>query len=330
MTRIGINPARGVVSAYHPAKVTVAVLTYIPHLEGYFQNKFDVLRLVLASIQAHTVVDHDLLVFDNGSCREVVDYLQGLSQNGKIDYLILSSRNLGKIGAFKLLFNAAPGEIVAYADDDILFFPGWLEAALEIMNTYPMVGMVSGIPVRDSSSRARKSLMTWIESQPIGLEVAHDGEIPDEWEIDWAISTGRDPAKHLQSLGKKSGLCLSWQGVEAFGSASHFQFVSPKNVIQYSLPDQWSGKLMGAMVELDEAVDINGYLRLSTLRRYVRHIGNTLSDEMVKEAKKLGLQVNRARKPINKDRHWLLQIPGTGRILKFIYGWLFTVLNRGG
>ena len=37
---------------------------------------------------------------------------------GKIQYLLLSNRNIGKLGALKVIYNAAPGETVAYSDDD--------------------------------------------------------------------------------------------------------------------------------------------------------------------------------------------------------------------
>ena len=76
MTRIGINPARGVVSDYRPPSVTVAVLTYIPDLSGYFEHRLQVLQMVFASLHAFTTPPHDLMVFDNGSCPPVVDYLR--------------------------------------------------------------------------------------------------------------------------------------------------------------------------------------------------------------------------------------------------------------
>ena len=75
MTRIGINPARGKLSGYQPARVTVAVLTYLPDLSGYFESRLQVLQLVFASLLAHTSLPYDLLVFDNGSCQSAVDYL---------------------------------------------------------------------------------------------------------------------------------------------------------------------------------------------------------------------------------------------------------------
>jgi len=65
----------------------------------------------------------------------VVDYLKELRDKGKIQYLILSSRNIGKMGALQIAFRAAPGEIIAYSDDDVFFLPGWLERHLEVLET---------------------------------------------------------------------------------------------------------------------------------------------------------------------------------------------------
>ncbi|MCJ7534104.1 MAG: glycosyltransferase family A protein [Anaerolineales bacterium] len=328
MARIGINPARGKISNYRPAKVTIALLIYIPHLEGYFQNRLDILRLALASVLANTELPFDLMVFDNGSCKEVVDYLMEMQDSGRIDYLLLSDRNIGKIGAFKILFRAVPGEIVAYADDDIFFYPGWIEAQLEILENFPQVGMVSGVPIRDASDRSRKSLLKWIEDGEPGLQLDTEYSIPDKWEMDWAESVGRDPAVHMQKIQDQKDLILTFKGVDAFGSASHFQFVTPKDVIVKALPDIWGGNLMGEMMELDQAIDALGYLRLSTVDRYTQHLGNILTPNMVNEAHELGLQFERKIQIRRKRKHWLLHIPGGGKILSRIYNHLFRILNN--
>ena len=327
MTRIGINPARGKDSSYRPSRVSVAMITYVPHLSGYFEHRLQVLQMAITSLTTNTPQPYDLFVFDNGSCQPVIDYLQQLRDSGVVDYLLLSKRNIGKIGAFKVLFNAAPGEIIAYSDDDIFFYPGWLEAHLEIMGTFPEVGMVSGIPVRDNAERARNSLMQFIDSNPDGLSVSLDKNIPDEWETDWALSTGRDPQSHIEKIRNEQFITLSYKGVEAFGSASHFQFVSPKQALVEALPDEWSGKLMGKMVELDEAIDQLGYLRLSTVDRYVRHIGNSLSPDVVEDARSLGIQLSADIRSIRNSRHWLLRVPGGGRVLRAIYNRIFQILH---
>ena len=329
MTRIGINPARGKRSVYRPARVTVAVLAWIPSLDGYFRHRFDVLKLTLNSLLAYTSLPRDVMVMDNGSCPEVVDYLKDLHQQGAIDYLLLSRCNMGKIGAFQVLFHAAPGEIVAYSDDDILFYPGWLEAHLQIIDTYPRVGMVSGIPVRDASNRARQSLMKWVSKHPEGLEHLEDYPLPDAWEEDWALSTGRDPQAHLADIRDQQEWVLRYRGVMAYGSASHFQFVAPKAILQQALPGAWSGDLMGRMVELDEAVDRLGYLRLSTTERYTRHIGNAISADLAEEIREMGLAVSPEISSLKQKRHWLLRVPGSGRFLRWLYDQLFVILHQG-
>jgi glycosyltransferase involved in cell wall biosynthesis len=341
MTRIGINPARGKVTDRLPAPVTVAVLTYLPNLAGYFEQRLEVLKLVLASLKAYTKPYHELYVFDNGSCESVVDYLVQLRQAGQIDCLLLFQRNLGKIDALRILFNAAPGEVIAYNDDDILFYPGWLEAHLEVLRLFPQAGMVSGVPVRNAAGHARKSLERLVKQGVPGLSVSQERRIPDDWEADWAASTGRNPQAHLQTTRAQTDLVLRLQKpdgqgfCEAIGAANHFQFVAPKEVILQALPDKWTGKLMGSMIELDEAIDNLGYLRLSTAKRYTRHLGNSLSESVRREANELGLPLGTSpqtvsSKPIARGRkkHWLLRIPGSRKVIVALYNRLFDILYR--
>jgi glycosyltransferase involved in cell wall biosynthesis len=328
MARIGMNPARGKRTSYRPARVTVGLITYIPHLDGYFQNRLDILRLTLASVLANTSLPFDLMICDNGSCKEVVEYLKEMQDSEKIDYLILSNSNIGKIGALSILLRAAPGGIVAYSDDDILFYPGWIEAHMEILDTYPRVGMVSGVPVRDASHRSRDSLLAWIKDGGPGIHTNTEYSIPDKWEVDWAESVGRDPDIHIRNIQDQKDLVIKYKDVAAFGSASHFQFVSPKDVIVKALPDLWEGKLMGEMMELDQAIDALGYLRLSTVNRYTRHIGNSLNPNLLNEANKLGLNIERKTQIGRKRKHWLLRFPGGRRFILKIYNNLFRILNN--
>jgi hypothetical protein len=268
--------------------------------------------------------------------------LRQLQEAGQIDYLMLSQRNIGKIGALRLLFEAAPGEVIAYNDDDILFYPGWLEACLQILDAFPKAGMVSAVPVRNASRHACLSLERFAQSDTPGLSAALERRIPDEWETDWALSTGRDPQAHLQATRDWSDLVFKLEkpggstSCEAIGSANHFQFVAPKDAILGALPVEWSGKLMGAMIEMDEAMDSRGYLRLSTVSRYARHLGNALDAQALAEARKLGLypyeaeaspaapaHTGRARR-----RHPLLRLPGGRHVLIAIYKRIFDILYR--
>ena len=57
-----------------------------------------VLDACLDSIQANSDVPYDLLVFDNGSCLEIKSHLLDRLQEGRIQYLWLSEKNLARKG----------------------------------------------------------------------------------------------------------------------------------------------------------------------------------------------------------------------------------------
>lgn len=322
-----MNPARNKSISYVPSRVTAAMVTYIPNLEGYFAHRLDVLKLSLESLIHSLDGERDIMILNNGSCQEVNEYLESQLQNGRIDYVIHSQRNLGVIGAFKVLFNAIPGEIVAYSDDDVIYYPGWLQAHLRIIETFPQVGMVSGAPVGYSSEHALLAVSEFIKTSGVSLDVLEKPRNLD-WESSWAESTGRVVDDHLVDCKSTPNIHLVLKGVEAVQSAKHFQFVTPKAVITKALSSDWSGSLMDGLVSLDEAVDNLGYLRLSTPTRYTRHIGNALNQTTVEEAKNMQLPVAGEVKNIQEYEHWLLRIPGSGRILWPLYRWLFKVLHK--
>jgi hypothetical protein len=322
-----MNPARNKSISYKPSRVTAAMVSYIPNLEGYFQHRLDVLKLSLESLIQSLDQTCDIMIFNNGSCHEVVEYLDNQLRAGKINYLIHSRINLGVIGAFKVLFNAAPGEIIAYSDDDVLYYPGWLDAHLQIISTFPQVGMVSGAPVGYSSEHALSAVDNFIQNDAESLEVS---ELPrnEQWESSWAESTGRSIEEHLLACKDTPHLQLTFRGVDAIQGAKHFQFVTPKEIISQALASDWTGSLMDGLVSLDEAIDSLGYLRLTTPTRFARHIGNALTLETIEEATTLKIPLSGEAQDIQEHVHWLLRIPGSGRILWPLYRWLFRVLHK--
>lgn len=327
MTRFGMNPARNKNISYSPSRVTAAMMTYIPNLEGYFTHRLDVLKLSLDSLIHSVAGQADIMILNNGSCAQVREYLDRQLESGKIGYLLHSRRNLGVIGGFKILFNAAPGEIIAYSDDDVLYYPGWMEAHLNILDTFPKAGMISGAPVGYSSEHAVMAVEDFISSNPPGLTIQEKPRV-EAWEKSWAVSTGRPVSEHLQTVLDTPNKHLVYQGVEAVQSAKHFQFVTPKKVICEAFSPNWSGSLMDGLVTLDESVDKSGYLRLTTPQRFSRHIGNTVSADIQQEAQKLGLKTTGEIPDVQDHEYWILKIPGSGRVLWPMYRWLFKVLHK--
>jgi glycosyltransferase involved in cell wall biosynthesis len=329
MARVGVNPARDRRTPYRPANITLAVLVHIPALAGYHQYRLDILKLCLGSLIHNTPGPYDLLVFDNRSCEAVRDYLISLRERGLIQYLILAGENIGKIGAFRVMFRAAPGELVAYSDDDVFFYPGWLQAHLRILERFPRVGVVSGTPLRGRFDQPIRSNMAFAEENEDAW-IDKGKFIPDEWEIDFAATTGRDPEHWLEESRGREEIRLHYRNEVVYATANHFQFLALREAIVRALPEEWSGRLMREMRQLDEAVDELGYLRLTTLERSVRHMGNVPGPELIEEAASLGVRLPEEvdLEPARGWRHWIVRIPGARRVLQGLYNQLFWILNR--
>jgi len=296
MPRIGQNPSRGKILDYSPARTTVAVLVYAPHQAGYFQDRLDVTRMTIESILANTREPFDLLVFDNGSCPEMVTYLQYLYENGVIDYLLLSKRNIGKLNALRIIIDTAPGEIIAYTDDDVFHLPGWLGAHLEIIDTYPKVGAVTGFYIRQRVVMSSDSTVAFADQPEI--ETQRGQLMPRKWEQEYINNSGRTWEGYQAEVAGVDDIIVKFKGLDAWVSAHHFQMVCPKAVVQEildeMLPGGWSDRLMGRMVEMDDRMDEKGYLRLCTREQTVRLMGNAISKEVADLAERYGLQVHAA------------------------------------
>ena len=119
--RTGQNPSKSGIPAYKPKQIGIALLVYIPFLDGYFKHSLEILRFQIASLYENTKHQFDLLVFDNGSCSEVINTLSDLHDDRQIEWLVLSKHNLGKVGAWNWIFGSMPNELICYADSDVLF-----------------------------------------------------------------------------------------------------------------------------------------------------------------------------------------------------------------
>ena len=315
--RQGSNPYKGGLEpAYTPKDVTVAILAFIPHLSGYFESKFDILKITLASILKNTEVPFDLLVFDNGSCQEVVNYLMDLKKRGVIQYLILSANNLGTLGAYNVIFSAAPGRYVAYSDDDILFHPGWLSAQLRIFQGFPGTGMVSGLPTWHQFGRHNKSTMAMTHADS-SITVRRSKEWPMEWAQLYAESTGRPLEVYLRDCADAEVVMLEHEGVRAYASCTHCQFVVLESAVASILPLETEGKAIPDMERLfDERLDEAGCVRLSTVKPYVEHMGNVLSPRIQELVGRYGLFED----SIVTDRQWSPYAPP--RLLQPILRWV--------
>jgi glycosyltransferase involved in cell wall biosynthesis len=301
--RKGQNPAKFVKDVPKPQRITVAVLNYIPFLSGFYAEALEVLKVSLASMRVDPGLPFDLMIFDNGSCPEVRDYLVAEKEAGRIQYLILSEKNMGKGGAWNIILAGAPGEIIAYSDSDILYYPGWLSRSVELLETFPKVGMVTARPFRTNpefhtSTRewaAQKATLEegqfipwetfWEFNRSLGQDEAENRKVYAET-MDWKITlsaggrvggsaeTGLDTS--LTNTVRDYSTLDQSRHIEtkAFAGASHWQFVAYKSTLAQFLPFEMD-KPMGQVKQLDQRMNAAGYLRLMVSDPLVMNLSNT-------------------------------------------------------
>lgn len=269
--RAGQNPAKYVKTVAKPERITVAVLNYIPFVSGFYEHIPEVLKACLASLQAAVDVPFDLMVFDNGSCAEVRDLLHDEFSRGTIQYLILSEKNLGKGGAWNMIFGGAPGEIIAYTDNDVLFSKGWLSRSLELLETYPNVGMVTARPIRTDPSWNTRTV-EWAEAEPT-VRVERGQLVPRDILLEFDRSLGKE-AEFEAFYTSTSDIRLTHRNVQAYVGASHWQFLARKDVLIRYLPFQMD-RPMQQVSRLDLRMNEDGYLRLMVTDPLVANMSNT-------------------------------------------------------
>ena len=271
--RVGQNPAKYVKDVARPAKVTVAVLNYIPFLSGFYSETLDVLKVCLKTLRDNTNIPFDLMVFDNGSCPEVKEFLMSEQAEGRIQYLLLSEKNLGKGGAWNMILSGSPGEIIAYTDSDALFYEGWLEKGLELLETFPNVGMVTSRPFRTKEEYITSTLAWGKQTPEVTVETGNF--IPFEVFREFDLSLGQTEEEIQQHYDATTDYRLTYRGKSAIAGASHWQFIAKKEALAKFLPFDMD-RPMGQVKQLDQRMNEAGYLRLMPTEPLAMNMSNTL------------------------------------------------------
>ena len=315
--RKGQNPAKFVKDVARPERITVALLNYIPFLSGFYAETLDVLKVSLESMRRDAGLPFDLMVFDNGSCPEVREFLVKEKEEGRIQYLVLSEKNVGKGGAWNMMLAGAPGEIIAYTDSDVLFSPKWLSRSVEILETFPNVGMVTARPFRTPPEFYESTLKWARDAEHATLE---EGQfIPWETFLEFNLSLGQTEEENKRVYAETKDWRLTYKGVTAIAGASHWQFTAYKSTLQQFLPFEMD-KPMGQVRQLDKRMNDSGLLRLMVSDPLAMNMSNTLG-YLRGELKDSGKERRKRKAGLGKR---LLEIGFIKKILLAVYNKIFT------
>lgn len=271
--RVGTNPNRSA-GADQWTDIILSVVTHLPNTEGYHSKRLEVIQLCLESMRAGAGGDYTVIIWDNGSCKELRDWLQN---EYKPDVLILAS-NMGKTLAREAVARMLPPEkILTYSDDDIYYYPNWLQPQLKLLKHYPNVASVTGYPVRTAF---RWGVENTVKRMSERGKITKGRFIPDEWERDFCVSIGREYEWHKQYTANDIDILCDYSGVNAYLTSHHCQFIAQAGTLAKA--SKLDGQAMGDEKPFDLALDKLGN-RLATTQRLTRHIGNVIDEELRKE-----------------------------------------------
>lgn len=275
--RTEMNPNRQAKADGFAPYVASAVV-HLPNFEGYHKERFEVVKTSLLTMRENAGLNCQTLIWDNGSCAEFRDWLM---DEYKPNFAILGANvglSSGRAGILNML---PPKTIVAVADDDMYYYPNWYKAQVELYHAFPNVGQVSGYPVRTQMRWGNNFTKQWGMTR---ARMETGRFIPEEWDRDFCTSIGRDYQWHVEYTKNDKDYRITYQGKQAYAVAHHCQFVCEAGKIAPFV--RFTSEAMSDDKIFDNAVDGAGYLRLTTIDRYVRHIGNVLDAELKPKRKR--------------------------------------------
>lgn len=271
--RVGQNPNR-IASAKSYRPLIFAIVTHLPNFLGYHSQRMAVVQTCIRSMTANADREHTLIIWDNGSCRELKDWIRDAAKPD----VFIESFNIGKTAARSSIARMIPPDhTVCYSDDDMYFTPGWLAPQLDLLEHFPNVAAVTGYPVRTAFRWGVDKTVKWAKKN---AEVEYGRFIPEAWERDFCDSIGREWSLHKENSAGDKDVRITYNGVQAYATAHHCQFIAPSETL--AKVAAWDGKAMGDEKVLDVALDKQG-LRLATTERLTRHIGNVLDNKLMDE-----------------------------------------------
>jgi hypothetical protein len=271
--RIGHNPEQHKdTEIRYSHKVVMPV--YIPHLNDYFAEALDVLRVSLESLRNTVHAATTITVVANACCQEVRQELIGNSNRGEIQQLVLNDDNLGKVDSIMNVVRGSYEPLITLTDSDVLFEPNWQHLVEKVFLGFPQAGMVSPCPI--------PAIWNFCDFNTLLFGISHFkldvGEFLHQDELCiLQSSVGREMYANCRTLLKRQFSLINGS-TRAILGAGHFVATFRRDVFRFA-PDEPSRKKVGGRSEnkyFDLPVERAGLLRLATPEVLAHHMGNRL------------------------------------------------------
>ena len=250
-----------------PEVPVVCVLTHLPDRGEYHKDRWDIVMASLTLARQNAGIDHHLLVWDNGSSPEFVAWLQAFDP----DTLILS-KNVGVANALRRVLGMFIDSVVSWCNDDLIYYPNWLQPQIDILKHFPNCATVSGCVTRFYTNKADNKTVEWARDNAKISTI----NTPTQWDIQHGASVGK---KNVANMFVNTKIRhIEYNGVKALIGGNHCQMTCDPKML-WPLVPRTDAYMLPLFQTLDMGINDKEYLRLMTTDRMTRHIGNVMSDE---------------------------------------------------
>jgi len=266
--RQGNNPIKGSAPAPETARHRVIIPVYIPSTDGYFARLPEILELCLESLHLSVAGRAAVTVISNGCMSPVVERLQAMCRAGWIDQLVLNRENVGKLNAIIPAARASFEELITFADADVFFDAGWLEAVETVFAAFPECGSVSPVPRQEHVWKHTSATIVGALTKGV-LRFA-----PQLNEEDIALLLRVFGAWHHDFW--ETQMVVTRKNSRAIVGAGHFTVTLRRDMLRL-MPQAPHGSIFAAGAEeawIDAPPDRHGYWKLATPHVYAHHMGN--------------------------------------------------------
>lgn len=305
--RIGNNPTRDQQLEASHFKHQVIIPVFIPNLNNYYKDSLTVLEYCLNSLFKTTHSQTLITVVNNGSCDEVVNYLNDLFSQQKI-HEIYHTQNIGKLNAILKGLVGSNIELVTISDADVLFLDNWQHETLTVFNSFPKAGVVGIVPqFRTFEYMCGNLILQNLFSKKMQFSEVKNPEGLKSFYKSIGWNEGSYNSDYLEQI-----LTIENKETTVVVGSGHFVATYKREIFK-EIKTFLEYKLGGSSERyLDEILLKYGLWRLTTFDNYAYHMGNTSEswmkiklESLEENSKIVDLTIQRPIKTQNKLAYYI-------------------------